>query len=125
MNDENLIPAKKGEVRNPNGKPKGCKNFKTIYKHFLKQKFKKSELEEITGFEIPFTDKEELTVQEAIVLRHIKKTMGKADYKDIGLIIDRVDGLLKQPFEHSGEFKYSDLTDEELQKKIKELNDKG
>jgi hypothetical protein len=29
-NDENLIPPKPGEVRNPNGRPKGSKNRSTI-----------------------------------------------------------------------------------------------
>lgn len=29
-NEQNLIPAKKGEVRNPNGKPKGTKHLKTL-----------------------------------------------------------------------------------------------
>lgn len=29
---ENLIPAKKGEIRNPKGKPKGTRSFKTIYR---------------------------------------------------------------------------------------------
>jgi hypothetical protein len=27
-NEENLIPAKKGEVRNPNGRPKGANNYR-------------------------------------------------------------------------------------------------
>lgn len=29
-NEQNLIPAKKGEVRNPKGKPKGTKHLSTI-----------------------------------------------------------------------------------------------
>lgn len=29
-NEQNLIPAKKGEIRNPNGKPKGTKHLSTI-----------------------------------------------------------------------------------------------
>jgi len=31
----NLIPAKKGEVRNPNGRPKGTKNRATIMRQWL------------------------------------------------------------------------------------------
>ena len=34
-NDENLRPAQKGEVRNPNGRPKGAKNRSTIARQWL------------------------------------------------------------------------------------------
>lgn len=34
-NDENLIPAKKGEVRNPNGRGKGTKNRSTVARELL------------------------------------------------------------------------------------------
>jgi hypothetical protein len=34
-NEENLIPAQKGEVRNPNGRPKGSKNRSTIARRWL------------------------------------------------------------------------------------------
>ena len=34
-NEQNLIPAKKGEVRNPNGRPKGVKNWHTIVQDIL------------------------------------------------------------------------------------------
>lgn len=93
MNDENLIPAKKGEVRNPKGKQKGTKNFKTIYKKYLELKLKPSE----SGFNIPFTeDDKPISIKEMIILRHLKKALGKSGYKDIEMIINRVDGLLKQ-----------------------------
>jgi hypothetical protein len=36
-NEKNLIPAQKGEVRNPKGKPKGCRNRATIFKELLAQ----------------------------------------------------------------------------------------
>jgi len=35
MNRENLIPARKGEIRNPGGKPKGTKNRSTIVRQWL------------------------------------------------------------------------------------------
>jgi hypothetical protein len=120
MNDENLIPAKKGEVRNPKGKPKGTKNFKTLYKRYLNMKLKPGD----SGFEIPYVSEEtELTLKEMIVLRHIKKAIGKADYKDIEMIINRVDGLLKQQLEHSGKIEQtSDITTviEQLRKSLKD-----
>lgn len=34
-NEQNLIPAKKGEVRNPKGKPKGTKHLSTHIKEML------------------------------------------------------------------------------------------
>ena len=34
-NEQNLIPAKKGEVRNPNGRPKGSLNRSTIARKWL------------------------------------------------------------------------------------------
>jgi hypothetical protein len=34
-NEENLIPAQKGEVRNPTGRPKGSKNRSTIARQWL------------------------------------------------------------------------------------------
>ena len=34
-NPENIIPPKPGEVRNPNGKPKGTKNRSTIARKWL------------------------------------------------------------------------------------------
>lgn len=36
--EDNLIPAKKGEVRNPNGKPKGTKHWSTIVRKILNDK---------------------------------------------------------------------------------------
>ena len=38
-NEQNLIPAKKGEVRNPNGRPKGTKNLKTIMRELENENF--------------------------------------------------------------------------------------
>ena len=32
---DNLIPIKKGETRNPNGRPKGQRNYATIYREAL------------------------------------------------------------------------------------------
>ena len=34
-NEKNLIPAKKGEVRNPNGRPKGALNRSTVARKWL------------------------------------------------------------------------------------------
>lgn len=34
-NEQNLIPAVKGEVRNPNGRPKGAKSWSTVVREVL------------------------------------------------------------------------------------------
>ena len=41
-NEQNLIPAKKGEIRNPKGRGKGARNRKTIVREWLmvEQEFK-------------------------------------------------------------------------------------
>jgi hypothetical protein len=43
---DNLIPASKGEVRNPNGRPKGSKNLTTIIKELEDEKFDWSKVPE-------------------------------------------------------------------------------
>lgn len=56
-NEQNLIPAKKGEVRNPKGRPPGIPNAKTRYKRLLELTSKKAnpvtgEIEEFTQLEL-------------------------------------------------------------------------
>lgn len=64
-NEENLKPFKKGEVANPNGRPKGSKNRSTIAKHWL-EVFQKS-----TN---PLTLKsEELSQEDLMTLALVKK----------------------------------------------------
>jgi len=67
MNDQNLIPPKPGEIRNPKGKPKGTKNRATILKKWIKVRVKIKDksnplLKEITG-----------TVEDEIMLALIHK----------------------------------------------------
>ena len=64
-NPENLRPAKKGEVRNPNGRPKGSRNRSTIAREWL----------EVTQFITnPITgEKEKLEQQDIMTLGIIKK----------------------------------------------------
>lgn len=58
MNNENLKPAKKGEVRNPNGRPKGSKNRSTIARQWL---------EATDKIKNPLTGKTETLSQEDIM----------------------------------------------------------
>jgi hypothetical protein len=77
------------------GRKKGSKNFKTIFKHFLKKNYTRKELEKVTGKKFPFLDTEKnYTLQEAIVLSFLKKALVNPDHKDLKAIMDRVDGLL-------------------------------
>jgi len=64
-NPENLRPAKKGEVRNPKGKPKGTRNRSTIAREWL----------EVSQFITnPITgEKEKLEQQDIMTLAIIKK----------------------------------------------------
>ena len=64
-NPENLRPAKKGEVRNPNGRPKGSRNRSTIAREWL----------EVTQYITnPITgEKERLEQQDIMTLAIIKK----------------------------------------------------
>ena len=64
-NPENLRPAKKGEVRNPNGRPKGSRNRSTIAREWL----------EVSQFITnPITgEKERLEQQDIMTLAIIKK----------------------------------------------------
>jgi len=64
-NEENLIPAKKGEVRNPNGRPKGAKNRSTIARKWLE--VNQSLKNPLTG------DQETMSQEDLMTLALIKK----------------------------------------------------
>ena len=66
-NEGNLIPAKKGEVRNPKGRPVGSMNRSTIVKKWIE--FQRAVNNEITG------KTENLTVAEEITLQQIAKAL--------------------------------------------------
>jgi hypothetical protein len=64
-NEENLIPYKKGQSGNPNGRPKGSKNRSTIAKKWLQV---------IQQAENPLTlESEELSQEDLITLALLKK----------------------------------------------------
>lgn len=81
----NLIPPVKGEVRNPNGRPVGSKNTKTILERFLNLEMKQVN---------PFTkESEQMTVLELMNLKQIANALegDLASYKEL---INRHEGLL-------------------------------
>ena len=84
---ENLVPAKKGEVRNPNGKPKGIPNAKTRYKRLLELVSKKDN--PVTGEEEEFTQIELMDM--AVFNKALKGDL--AAYREI---MDRLEGKSTQ-----------------------------
>ena len=86
-NDENLKPATKGEIRNPNGRPKGSKNRATVVKELLE--FASSQKNVLTG------EQETLTQEQAITLAMLLKA-GKGDVNAYKALMDSCYGAPKQ-----------------------------
>ena len=89
-NEQNLIPAQKGEVRNPNGRPKGVPNSKTRLLRILELVQKKRN--PVTG------EDEEFTIAEQMDLQLIKKALN-GDLKAYEILLDRLEGKPKQSTE--------------------------
>ncbi len=85
--DENLIPATKGEVRNPNGRPKGAKNRSTIVRELFELATKQKNV--ITGAE------ETLTQEQAITYAMLLKAT-KGDVNAYKALMDSCYGAPKQ-----------------------------
>jgi hypothetical protein len=86
-NEENLKPFKKGEVSNPNGRPKGSKNRSTIVKELLE--FASSQKNVLTG------EQETLTQEQAITLAMLLKA-NKGDVNAYKALMDSCYGAPKQ-----------------------------
>lgn len=84
----NLIPCKPGHTNNRNGRPKGQRNYATIYREAL---IKLAESQEKTPEEI-----EEILVQSGL------KNALKGDYRFYQDIHDRLHGKPKQGIELGG-----------------------
>lgn len=89
-NPENIIPPQKGEVRNPNGKPKGTKNRSTIARKWL---------EVMQDAKNPITGElEKLSQEDLITLAMIHKAR-KGDVNAYKQLMDSGFGLPKQTIE--------------------------
>jgi len=86
-NDENLKPATKGEVRNPNGRPKGSKNRATVVKELLE--FASSQKNVLTG-------EQEILTQEQVITSAMLLKAGKGDVNAYKAIMDSCYGAPKQ-----------------------------
>ena len=86
-NEQNLTPFKKGQVANPNGRPKGIPNSKTRLLRLLELVQVKTN--PITG------EKEEFSVAEQLDMMVLQKAF-KGDLKAYQEILDRLEGRAKQ-----------------------------
>lgn len=92
----NIVPPKKGEVRNPSGRPIGSKNTKTILERFLNLEMKQKN---------PFTQEiEQMTVLELMNLKQIANAL-EGDLQAFKEIIDRYEGKLTSKSEVSADVK--------------------
>ena len=84
---ENIIPPKKGEIRNPKGKAPGTLNRSTILKKWITVK---------TKLKNPITKKEEPgTIEDMIALALLKKAM-EGDVAAIREVYDTLYGKIKE-----------------------------
>ena len=83
LNPQNLIPPKKGEVRNPKGRPKGIPNTRTRLQRLLN--ITQDLTNPITGEVEGFTVLEQLDLQQIIRAR-------KGDLGSYREILDRLEG---------------------------------
>lgn len=84
---------KPGVSGNPKGKPKGTRDTKTIINAFFKAK------EEMRD---PTTGKlKKLSVKQRLILAQISQAL-KGNTKAFNALMDRVDGKVAQPLQHSG-----------------------
>lgn len=98
---DNLKPIKKGEVRNPNGRPKGVPNTATRLKKFL---------EVVQKVENPVTGEiEELSIAEQMDLVQLAKAIKKGELPSYKELLDRSEGKSKETIDlnHSGEVQFT------------------
>ena len=117
MDNGNLKPCKPGETHNPNGRPKGSKNFKTILKRYLQAKIKMDK-------DSPFVKEgEEITAKDALMLKLITLGM-KGNLNAIDKIVTRFDGMPMQNVTMKSDNKIDPKDKQELITEIKDLIDK-
>lgn len=89
----NLRPAKKGEVRNPKGRPPGIPNAKTRYKRLLE--LTETIKNPVTG------EMEEFSIIEQLDMQVIAKAR-KGDLAAYRELMDRLEGKAKQSVDVGG-----------------------
>jgi hypothetical protein len=91
-NEENLIPAQKGEVRNPNGRPKGSKNRSTIARQWL---------EVNQSLKNPLTGEQETMSQEDLMTLALIKKAREGDVAAYKALMDSGYGAPLQQVEQT------------------------
>jgi hypothetical protein len=91
-NEQNLIPAKKGEVRNPNGRPKGAKNRSTIARRWL---------EVNQSLKNPLTGEQETMSQEDLMTLALIKKAREGDVTAYKALMDSGYGAPLQQIEQT------------------------
>jgi hypothetical protein len=91
-NEKNLIPAKKGEVRNPNGRPKGAKNRSTIARQWL---------EVNQSLKNPLTGEQETMSQEDLMTLALIKKAREGDVAAYKALMDSGYGAPLQQVEQT------------------------
>ena len=112
-NEQNLIPAKAGEIRNPKGRGKGVRNRATIVKEWLmvEQKFKN-----------PLTGQEEILSQADIMTLAVINKARKGDVVAFRELMDSGFGKNQEIVKNEiSVFKPLELTQEQIDKAIENL----
>ena len=101
-NNENLIPPKKGEIRNPNGRPKGLKNRQTLVREMLEKaavkKFKGAQ-DEAFGEDVGVN-----TIQEQIIASLVLKAIS-GDVAATKELLDSGYGKLTEKIDNTHDYK--------------------
>lgn len=98
-NPENIIPPQKGEVRNPNGRPKGSKNRSTIARRILEMATVLPKKSYETLFKVFPDIEKDLTVEEVMTLMQVAKAITDKDTGAYKTLMDSAYGAPKQDIE--------------------------
>ena len=91
-NPQNLKPAKKGEIRNPNGRPKGSKDMSTIMREMLDTLV---DVKDKNGAKLGKKS------YKMLIIAKLMKKATDGDLRAVEILLDRMEGKASQPVEHS------------------------
>ena len=111
---DNLIPAKKGEVRNPKGRTKGSRNRSTIVKYWLEMTKKGRN---------PITEMAEvLEIQDHLTLALIGKAL-KGDVNAYRELMDSAYGRIENNVKLNANVNSSQMSQEEFLENLKRFKE--